>query len=519
VRVPAISLIDALDDSDLFAPLFRGSSWRPWRVFLAALFGVPLDDEARALYRHHTERTAAPQQPFRETALVSGRRGGKSRVLALVAVFLACFRDYSVYLAPGEQPVIAIIAANRQQARVLLRYVVGLLRAVPMLADLIEGEPLAESVTLVNGVVIEIHTGNIGSPRGRTFVAVLADEIAFWPSADEAVNADSEVIASVRPGLVSIPGSLLMMASSPYARRGVLWQTYRRYFGKDDGRVLVWKGTTLEMNATIPAEEISDAYEQDPESARAEYGAEFRTDVADFVDRSVVEAAVQPGCHEQSRLAGIHYAAFTDPSGGSSDSMSLAIAHGTHDGRGILDCVREIKPPFSPESVVVEFAQIIKSYGCREVTGDRYAGEWPRERFREHGIEYKTSEKSKSDIYRELLPPLNSGKLELLDHQRLVTQLCSLERRVGRGTGKDSIDHPPGSHDDVANAAAGALVAVVGEGSVAGMLQMWRTLGGAPEPQREVAGIVVQSAPPPPPRPEGLIGAGFGRVIRFRGTG
>ena len=43
--------------------------------------------------------------------------------------------------------------------------------------------------------------------------------------------------------------------------------------------------------------------------------------------------------------------------------------------------------------------------------------------------------------------------------QRLVSQICSLERRVGRG-GRDSIDHPVGAHDDVANAAAGALLLV-----------------------------------------------------------
>ena len=36
-------------------------------------------------------------------------------------------------------------------------------------------------------------------------------------------------------------------------------------------------------------------------------------------------------------------------------------------------------------------------------------------------------------------------------------QLSSLERRTARG-GKDSIDHSPGMHDDIANAVAGALV-------------------------------------------------------------
>ena len=54
----------------------------------------------------------------------------------------------------------------------------------------------------------------------------------------------------------------------------------------------------------------------------------------------------------------------------------------------------------------------------------------------------------------------NSGACELLDHARMVNQFASLERRTGR-TGKDAVDHPRGSHDDLANAAAGALVMAV----------------------------------------------------------
>ena len=56
-----------------------------------------------------------------------------------------------------------------------------------------------------------------------------------------------------------------------------------------------------------------------------------------------------------------------------------------------------------------------------------------------------------------LLPLLNSGRVELLDHKRLVAQLCTLERRTSRA-GKDSIDHVPGGYDDIANAVAGAVV-------------------------------------------------------------
>jgi hypothetical protein len=480
------SILDALDDPDLFVPLFRGQSWGPWRTFLAALFGLPIEDEALPIFRHHTGRTVAPQRPYREAALIIGRRGGKSRVLALIAVFLAAFRDYTPYLAPGQDPVIAIVASDRKQGRVLLRYVVGTLRAVPLLAPLIDGEPLAESVRLTNGVTVEIHTGTISSPRGRTFIAVLCDEIAFWRSEDSA-NPDVEVIAAVRPGMLSIPNAVLLMASSPYARRGVLWNTFRRYWGSDEARVLVWRGTTLEMNPTADAELIAEEYEADPENAAAEYGAEFRRDISAFVDRVVVEAAIQPGVYERPRMPGLYYAAFCDPSGGSSDSMTLAVAHGTADGMGILDAVREVRPPFSPEAVVAEFAQTIKGYSIREVTGDRYAGEWPRERFREHGIEYLTSEKTKSQIYVELLPLLNSRKLQLVDHPRLINQLCSLERRTGRGTGRNVVDHPAGAHDDICNAAGGALVAVAGEGSTAALFAMWRRLGKRNSPIDEAA--------------------------------
>jgi hypothetical protein len=127
----------------------------------------------------------------------------------------------------------------------------------------------------------------------------------------------------------------------------------------------------------------------------------------------------------------------------------------------VLDCLLERRPPFSPESVVEEFAAVLAEYKIGSVVGDRYAGEWPREQFQKRGISYEPSEAPKSDIYRELLPLLNSGKVELLDNRKLVAQLTSLERRTSRA-GKDSIDHAPGAHDDLANAAAGALVAVRG---------------------------------------------------------
>ena len=101
---------------------------------------------------------------------------------------------------------------------------------------------------------------------------------------------------------------------------------------------------------------------------------------------------------------------------------------------------------------------MLSTYRISTVTGDRYGGEWPREQFRKYGVTYELSDKPKSDIYLNMLPLLNSRRVSLLDDPKLIHQLSSLERRTSRARGatRSIIPH---SHDDLANAAAGALLA------------------------------------------------------------
>lgn len=463
-----MNILAAMADRSLFAEHFAGATWQPWRVFLQSLFALDMTAADLALFRAHTGRTSPPTLPSREAALIAGRRAGKSRILALVAVYLACFRAYGQYLAPGEVATVAVIAADRRQARVIMRFVVGALESIDLLRPMIE-EVTAERITLTNRVVIEVGTASFRVTRGYTYAAVLADEIAFWRQ-DNSANPDEEIIAALRPGLASIPGSLLLMASSPYAKRGVLYSAYRRHYGRDDGRVLVWRASSREMNPALDEAVVAEAYADDPASAAAEYGGEFRSDIAQFVSREVIDACTVVGRYELPRLSVNRYVAFVDPSGGSSDSMTLAIAHSERDGSGlnapsraVLDLIREQKPPFSPEAVVADFATTLRAYGVGRVVGDRYAGEWVREPFRKLGIAYDLADRPKSDLFRDVLPLLNSGRAELLDLPKLAAQFVGLERRVARG-GRDSIDHAPGAHDDLCNAVSGALLLTVGSG-------------------------------------------------------
>jgi hypothetical protein len=152
------------------------------------------------------------------------------------------------------------------------------------------------------------------------------------------------------------------------------------------------------------------------------------------------------------------YFGFCDPSGGSSDSMTLAIARTSIiSKKAVLVGAWERRAPFNPDVVTEEFAEILRGYRLSVVTGDRYSAEWVRERFRTHGITYVTSEKTKSDIFLEFLAVVNSDRVRMPNNKRLRAQLVSLERRTSR-SGKDTVDHPPGAHDDLANCVAGALV-------------------------------------------------------------
>ena len=111
--------------------------------------------------------------------------------------------------------------------------------------------------------------------------------------------------------------------------------------------------------------------------ATAEYLAQFRTDVEGFVALETVEACTGD-YREMQPAANNFYRAFTDPSGSSDDSFALAISHKSK-GQIIIDAIREARPPFSPDAVVDDFAALLKSYRVSRVTGDQYAGEFPRE--------------------------------------------------------------------------------------------------------------------------------------------
>ena len=457
---PTVSLRKALSDPLLLGRTIDGDSWRAWRILLIAAVGEELTDDERQIFKQLTHREHEPGEMVETFAGVIGRKGGKSKAISVLATWIAGLCQHPA-LSRGEKGTLLLIAQDQRTADVIFDYVLANFEASPILRQLLQTTN-QRVIRLSNNVVCEVRAADFRNLRGLTFIAVVADEIAFFMT--DGSNPDLEILNSVRPGLLTTNGPLILI-SSPYARKGELWSVYDRHFGsKGDSRVLVAQASSLTMNSSLPQSTIDRAYEKDPASASAEYGALFRTDVESFVSIEAVRACITSNVFEREPKQRIFYVGFIDPSGGSQDSMTLAIAHLERSRETVvLDCLREIRAPFSPEAAVADFAGVLKSYRLMTATGDKYAALWPKEQFARYGISYRAEAEPKSIRYASLLAAINSRRVDLLDNPRLIGQLCGLERRTARG-GRDSIDHPPNGHDDVANACAGVVATILAKG-------------------------------------------------------
>lgn len=457
---PLCTMREALADPSIFGEILPGETWAPWRAILIASRGEPLTDDERVIFTTLTGREREPEHPVDELWGIVGRRGGKSRAFSVLGSYLAGLVDYAVLAAPGERVKLPIMASTTVQAAKVFSYVLGVFKHSDEMRDMVEGDPTADTIRLKAGVDIEVRPANYKTIRGETLAAALCDEVAFW-HLENSANPDTLILDAIRPGLATTGGPLCVL-SSPYARKGELYRTHQRDYGPNgDAAVLVLRAPSQTMNPSLDPAVVKRAYTRDPAAASAEYGAEFRKDVEAFITLEAVQACMDLGVRERPPVQGVRYVAFVDPAGGGADSMTLGIAHRERD-LIFLDAVREEVVGTSPAVVVERFAETLKAYGITKVTGDRYAGEWPREQFAKRGITYATSEKSKTEIYAAFLPILNSERARLIEAPKLEAQIVSLERRTTRGTGRDIIDHPQvkGAHDDVANAAAGAIVHV-----------------------------------------------------------
>lgn len=261
------------------------SSWSTWKVMLKGIYGLEMTAEEKEVWRHHTGRPATGHhRSYRTIFAVCPRRSGKSFIASLISCYMAV-QSWKQHIRKGESAECVLVASDREQAQVCFKYCEEILNS-PRVKKKVQIKRQTQSVLeLSNGVTIRIATANFRGIRGRTIVCAVLDELAFWRV--EGSNPDLEIIRSLRPGMATVPKSMLLGISSPYIKSGVLWENYKDHYGKGQSRTLVIKGASSEFNPSLDLTFIEDELKADS-TARSEWFPEFRADLEGFLPGNVI---------------------------------------------------------------------------------------------------------------------------------------------------------------------------------------------------------------------------------------
>lgn len=293
-----MNILQAIQDDNLFRPFLGDdlSSWRNWEAALACLYGLPVRKrQQRRVVRQCTGRMIRrmPENGFSAALFLCGRRSGKSRIAAIAGAYEAILGEHERHLSPGEIGVVAVLSPTRVQSRIVYNYMRSLFQ-IPLLAAEVAHDDKS-GFQLKSGIRCEVLTGCPRSVRGHSLVACIVDEIAYFGLEEESrVRNDSEVIRAVEPALATAQGKLICIGS-PYARKGWSYSTFKRNHSNDSGRILVWTAASRTMNPTLEPAIVDAALAEDPQAAKAEWLAEFREDVAEFLPRTLIEGLVAEG--------------------------------------------------------------------------------------------------------------------------------------------------------------------------------------------------------------------------------
>ncbi len=424
-------------------------------VVLKSIYGRPLNDREREIYCRGTGRaTYEVGTEQREGTIIAGRRAGKTTIAAIIACFEA-LRDHG--LPAGQDGYIMLLAPTLKQSRVAFRYICKNLRNSPLLSKHIIGVTKDE-ITLDNNIVIGCYACTHDGVRGHTVVAVICDEIGYWPVDEDAANPAHEVLTALRPSMATVRNAKLIKISTPYTKSGVLWEDSQR---RDELDYPVWQVSTFDMNPTITPQMVESERRRSEENYRREYLAEFTDAVNGWIVPEILDPCIVPGRRELPYHRDMSYVAAIDPASRKND-FALVIVHRLPDRTIVVDKVarwagtKNFPLPF--ESVLGQIKQILESYSINSVTGDQYYCDAIGQQLLNLGIVYKIfifGSQTRGKIFSQIKHLLVQGKIEIPDDIELLRELRNLrEEKTPRG----QIDvRPTTGNDDTAVAFALAV--------------------------------------------------------------
>lgn len=450
-----MDIIEAIRDPNIIGDTISPTQEAALRV----LYGLPLQGKLLKLAKRCAGKAWIRGKEYGEAAFICGRRSGKSDKLAAnVAIYEAFFRDHQ--LSPGEIGIVLLLAQNMRQAKVVKGYIEGKIDKSPVLHRHVLATRALE-IELDNRITIAIHPSSFRAIRGLSVVCAILDEVAYWFTEFEYANPDIEVVRAVRPAMATFPHGKLLLASSPYAMSGVLWDAWQNR--DEDSDMLVWHAPTRLMNPTVTKRFLAKEKERDPENYRREYLAEFTDAISSFLSAEAIQQCVIEGrTGLPPDIEAFHYVAAVDAAY-KGDQFTVCVAHNDKDReKVIIDHLDgwqgSRKHSLRLSEVMPQIRSLADRYGFDKVHGDQFGSEPLKDVFKRYKLSYMErpfTSGSKADIYATLRILITDGRIELLDHEPSLKELRGLELELLPG-GSVRIGHPRHgkARDDYADAIA-----------------------------------------------------------------
>jgi hypothetical protein len=436
------------------------------RAILKCLYGLQgvrrgLKDEEVDIYRKITTNDPEFERGIekREAVLALGRGSGKSFLVSCIALYetLVKAAHWRQYVTKDELAYCCVVATRMAQCvDIIQKNCARLLHHAaekhPWLGDLIQ-EELKDRLVFSNGMAIISLPCTSTAGRGLPVFMTIFDEYAHFRI--EGTRADEAVYNGLTPRLGQFGGGKLFMISTPAAKQGVFWESFSQGF-QVPGR-LTCQGGTLLMNPEFDVAYLAKEEKRDLDSYRREFLAEFSESCFAFLPATELGECFRVAGDQM--VESYRYFAGVDQSGlAGRDQFGFAIAHRSHQGEVVVDCVRSWATK-SGDQIMGEIGELCQRYHVREILIDRYGAGWVKERFEGLGLVVGVRPELPT-VFINLKSLILGKKVVLQDHKGLKDGLVTTEGYYSKSNSL-SISHPRTSegHGDLADAVATAVFA------------------------------------------------------------
>ena len=389
-----------------------------------------------------------------------GRRGGKSLLADILAIFDATMRDHlrKGRLRPTEPRTAAIIAQTAEKSARHISRCMELRSESPRLKRLIVSQGV-DNIVLANGSQIQSFPCSARSIRGDAWSSVVLDEIGHFLTSEEGPAAGDRVYEAARPSLAQFGAEgWCLSISTPLWKKGRFWTLVQQATSGQFPEMHYRHMSTAQMNPTISTDWLENERKRDPDIYSREYLAQFIDGASAYLSGLDILACVDKG-RDILPPRDFTYEASIDPAF-SRDNFALAIGH--QDAGTVIDGVWTWHRA-GYEQTLDEIHAILKKYNVRRVRTDQFCEAPIREGLDKRGIEamYEPwTNETKADAFGRLKAAINTRTVSLPDSPHLIEELCGLEARPTVG-GKIRIAAAGDGHDDRAVVVASVVAALV----------------------------------------------------------